>query len=301
MKILIAEDDVTSRALLSAILKKSGYLPVVVEDGMKAWETMQEADAPKLAILDWVMPGLDGPEVCRRIRSTLTESPPYLIILTAKGEKGDIVKGLDAGANDFISKPFDKEELQARIRVGQRMVELQTELLETKEALAHKAMHDPLTGVLNRRALFDALHKELKRAQRHQAPLSIGLLDIDHFKQINDSYGHQVGDAVLCALVQEIQKKLREHDLLGRYGGEEFMVVASSSRGTTEENLYERLRTAIAALQVPTAAGEIGITASFGVANAEQGTTVDEIVAAADAALYRAKDAGRNCVVYAGE
>ncbi|MCF8107684.1 MAG: diguanylate cyclase [Desulfohalobiaceae bacterium] len=299
MKILIAEDDVTSRTILTAIVKKWGYEPVAVEDGSRAWQVMQDADAPDLAILDWVMPGMDGLQVCRLIRENLTFNPPYLILLTAKGEKSDIVTGLDAGASDYISKPYDNDELLARIRVGQRMVELQTELLETREALAHKATYDSLTGALNRGAILDGLRKALKRAERRNSNLSIGLCDIDHFKDINDTYGHQVGDDVLRGLVHTIHNNLRDHDLLGRYGGEEFLVVAPHSSGSSEAGLYERLRAQIAGLEVTTKSAVVGITVSIGVASAEQGTSVDLMLTEADNALYRAKAEGRNRVCYA--
>jgi two-component system cell cycle response regulator len=298
MKILIAEDDVTSRTILTSILRKWGFDPVVTEDGDKAWRIMQKTDAPNLAILDWDMPILDGLGVCRRIRERHISNPPYLIILTAKGEKADIVKGLNSGANDYISKPYDNDELRARVGVGRRMVELQTELLEAKDALAHEAMHDPLTSALNRRAILEFLGKELKRAGRQKSRLSVGLCDIDHFKKVNDTYGHQVGDAVLCTFVKTVQRNLRGYDLVGRYGGEEFLVVAPGSSGTNEEGLYERLRAQVADIRTVTQSGEVGITVSIGVATAASDANADTLVAAADAALYRAKEEGRNLVVY---
>jgi two-component system, cell cycle response regulator len=298
MRLLIAEDDMTSRAVLTAIVKKWGYDPIAVEDGSSAWDIMQKPDAPPLALLDWEMPGMNGLEVCRNIRNSNPPSPPY-IILTSRGGKADIVAGLDAGANDYISKPYDNSELQARINVGRRMVDLQTELLDAKNALAHEAMHDPLTGALNRRAILEILSKELKRAARRQSALSIGLCDIDNFKQVNDTYGHQAGDVVLCGVVEAIQKRLRGDDLVGRYGGEEFLVVAPDSTGLKQEDVYERLRYQIDQLKVATRFGDVNVTVSIGVAGTDDGNTVDHLLAAADAALYRAKKAGRNRVVYA--
>ncbi len=299
MKILVAEDDLTSCTILAAILGKWGYEPIAVNNGTDAWEIMQKSDAPSLAILDWEMPGMDGLAVCRKIRERPVSNPPYIIILTARGEKTDIVKGLDAGANDYISKPYDNEELQARIRVGQRMMELQTELLDARDALAHQATHDSLTGALNRRAILDGLEKELNRAGRRQSKMSIGLCDIDHFKKVNDTYGHQVGDDVLRRFVAAIQTNLRKYDLLGRYGGEEFLIVAPDSAGSVEEGIYERLRARIAGLHIATEAGDIGITGGIGVAGSDNGTTMDMNVGAADAALYYAKSEGRNQVAYA--
>jgi two-component system, cell cycle response regulator len=299
MKILIAEDDSTSSTMLQAILTKWGYEVVPVHDGEAAWSVMQKNDAPKLAVLDWIMPKMDGLEVCRRIKATHSSNPPYIIFLTARGEKADIVKGLDAGANDYVSKPYDNDELWARIRVGQRMVELQSELLEARNALAHEAMHDPLTGAPNRRAIIDRLSKELDRSQRKNSELSIGMCDIDHFKRVNDKYGHQVGDDVLCGFVQVIQNSLRVYDFVGRYGGEEFLVIAPDSTGLVMEGIYERLRAKIADLKIPTKSGTVGITVSIGVACASAGTKVDTLLKEADTALYKAKNNGRNRVAYA--
>ena len=183
MKVLIAEDDHTSRFILEAILKKWGYDPFTTHDGETTWLELQKPEAPKLVILDWNMPRMNGLEVCREVRRIESPVPPYIIILTSRDEKTDIVKGLDAGANDYIAKPYDSEELLARIRVGQRMVELQANLHETQQALAHEALHDGLTGLFNRRAILDSLKQEIARSKRQGIPLSIALCDIDHFKK----------------------------------------------------------------------------------------------------------------------
>jgi diguanylate cyclase (GGDEF)-like protein len=300
MRILIAEDDFTSRTMLAAIVKKWGYEPVAVPDGEAAWETLRKEDAPPLAILDWNMPGLNGLDVCRRLREISTADPAYVIFLTSRGEKGNIVEGLEAGANDYVIKPYDTEELWARVRVGQRMIEMQTAMNEAKNALAYEAMHDPLTGSLSRRAIFESLQKEIFRAMRQGSLLSIGLCDIDHFKQVNDRYGHQAGDDVLCGFVRTIQESLRNYDLIGRYGGEEFLVLAPGSSGEEGEGLYERLRACIAEQEMETRAGVVSITVSIGVVSAMGTASADDLLAAADSALYFAKKAGRNRVVYAG-
>ncbi len=299
MKILIAEDDFTSRSILTAILKKWGFDPVVTEDGEAAWEVLQRPDAPRLILLDWNMPGMDGLEICRRLKDIGSSNPPYVILLTARGEKGDIVQGLEAGATDYVSKPYNNEELQARIRVGQRMLDLQSRLLEARDALAHQATHDFLTGVFNRRAILDRLKEEISRAGRKEGNLSVGMLDIDHFKKINDSYGHQAGDEALVALTQFIQDGLREYDCVGRYGGEEFLVIAPGSIGLKSESLYERLRDRIAGAEIATNAGVVSLTVSIGVAPGTDQSNVDTLLAAADTALYQAKAGGRNCVVHA--
>jgi diguanylate cyclase (GGDEF)-like protein len=297
MRILIAEDDLTSRSILAAILKKWGYEPVVTRDGGAAWDALQRPDAPKLVLLDWNMPELDGPDVCRRLRERESSDPPYVILLTGRGETADIVIGLDAGANDYIAKPYDTAELQARIQVGRRMLELQARLIEARDALEHQATHDPLTGIWNRRAILDRLAAELSRVRRDGGSLSVGMLDIDHFKRINDGHGHQVGDEVLVGFCGRVQAQLRQHDCLGRYGGEEFLVIAAGRGGTDDESLYRRLCAQVAETRIATSVGELAVTVSIGVAHVTGPSAVDGLLAAADAALYRAKAAGRNRVV----
>jgi two-component system cell cycle response regulator len=299
MRILIAEDDFTSRMMLDGVLTKWGFTTVVTTNGQEAWEVMRRADAPAIAILDWQMPIMNGLEICRKLGGIEQSTPPYLILLTARGDKKDIVKGLDAGANDYILKPYDNEELLARIRVGQRMVQLQREMVKLNQTLLHEAMHDQLTGIYNRRAIINTLEKELDRAARGENPLSIGLCDIDHFKSINDTYGHQVGDDVLRGFVKLVEKQLRKYDYVGRYGGEEFLIVSPDSKGTKSEGLYERICRYISERKIQTGHQEIVITVSIGVAAFSGGQTVQTLLSASDAALYRSKEGGRNRVSYA--
>ncbi len=301
MRVLIAEDDYTSRKILTAALSKWGHEPVVTEDGVSAWEALQQPGAPQLVLLDWDMPGMDGLDVCRRLRQDDSSSPAYVILLTGRGEKGDIVQGLEAGANDYLPKPYDQQELQARIGVGQRMLELQAKLLDAMEALQHLAMHDSLTGVLNRRAILDRLKEEISRSRRTGAPLSVAMCDLDHFKQVNDTLGHQAGDEVLMTFARCAQSHLREYDSVGRYGGEEFLVIASGLSGHGDGGAYERLREEIAGTTICTKAGPAFITVSIGVAQGSGQSSVDSLLAAADAALYQAKARGRNCVIHADE
>jgi diguanylate cyclase (GGDEF)-like protein len=312
MRILIAEDDLTARNILAGVLKKWGYDVQAVNDGQAVWDILQQPDAPRLVILDWMMPGMDGLEVIRRMRAQLIEQPPYVILLTGKDEKDDIIAGLESGANDFIKKPFDQGELFARVRVGQRSVELQTKLYETQQALVHLASHDPLTGILNRRAILELLSKELSRSRRHNqssqgAGLStpgalrcaVGFFDIDHFKQINDAYGHLVGDEVLKGVVDILISHLRAYDSLGRMGGDEFLVVAPEIDEEQSRHLFERILTAISGCKTKTAAGEVSVTVSIGVAMAEPANELDTILDCADVAMYQAKRAGANCIFFA--
>jgi diguanylate cyclase (GGDEF)-like protein len=297
MKILVAEDDVTSRTLLVGILEKQGHEVVAALDGAEAWAVLQQPAAPRLVVLDWMMPELDGLEIVRKVRALPTERPSHIIMLTAKTKKTDIVEGLRAGANDYLAKPFDPGELLARIEVGRRMVEMQDALVESRDLLAHQATHDPMLGLMNRRAIISQLSKELTRSSRIGHFLAVGMCDIDHFKQINDTFGHQTGDEVLCGLAQILAGNLREYDFVGRLGGEEFLVITPTKAGTDCLPLYERLRRRIAESSIETRSGALSITVSIGVVRAVEGSTVDGILESADAEMYRAKREGRDRVV----
>ena len=301
MKILIADDDATSRLVLAGVLKKHGHEVLVTVDGAVAWEAMQQPDAPKLAILDWMMPGLAGVDVCRRIRSLGLDEPPYLILLTSRGEKADIVAGLEAGADDYLAKPFDAGELQARVDVGRRITDLQAKLREAHDLLAYEATHDPLTGALNRRAFGEILSRSLLEEDRHRFGLAVGVCDIDEFKKVNDVHGHQVGDEVLSGLVQLLTSQLRGYDTLCRLGGDEFAVLATHLGRADVRSLYERARTVVADTPIPTRTGDLTITITFGVSVWRDGHSADELLVEADTALYRAKSAGRNRVAMSAE
>jgi diguanylate cyclase (GGDEF)-like protein len=285
--------------MLTGMLRKWGYDPLATSDGRAAWAALQGPQAPRLVLLDWNMPGLDGLEVCRRLRADESANPPYIILLTGRGEKGDIVRGLDAGANDYVAKPYHTDELLARIRVGQRMLELQQHLRDVRDAMTFQATHDSLTGILNRRAILDRLAEELSRARRERATLTVGMCDLDHFKRVNDTLGHQAGDEVLAGFAARVQAHLRAYDSVGRYGGEEFLVIGPLPAGRSATGLYERLRARVSESSLSTTVAPVCITISIGVATGGSEDTVDRLLAAADAALYRAKAEGRNRVAYA--
>jgi diguanylate cyclase (GGDEF)-like protein len=293
MDVLVADDDAASRAMLVAVLGKWGYRPLAARDGLEALDLLMRKDSPLLALLDWGMPGMDGLEVTRRVRKAGGPEPPYILILTARGSKGDIVRGLEAGANDYITKPYDPDELRARLAVGRRMIELQA-------ALVHEAMHDPLTGILNRGAVLQAVEKELSRARREASELCVGLLDIDHFKAVNDTHGHLTGDEVLRGVCRIALKRLRPYDLFGRYGGEEFLVGLAGCGAREGAAIFERLRVDIAESPIAADAKEVRVTVSVGAVVPAEGQSLDAILAQADTALYRAKDEGRNRIVFFG-
>jgi diguanylate cyclase (GGDEF)-like protein len=294
VRILIAEDDPVSRRLLEATLKKWGYEVVVCPDGTTAWQVLQQPDAPSLAILDWMMPGMDGVQVCREVRKRASEPYIYLLLLTAKNQKSDIIAGLEAGADDYIIKPFDASELRMRLRAGRRILDLQAELIFAREELREQATRDSLTRLWNRAAILDILQRELERAKRNDTVVSIILADLDHFKRINDTYGHLAGDAVLREAARRMQAAVRPYDGIGRYGGEEFLLVLPNCDASGAVTLGERLRLAVGSEAMVLAEGVIPVTLSLGVATSEGMEDVQTFIAAADAALYRAKEGGRN-------
>jgi diguanylate cyclase (GGDEF)-like protein len=301
MRILIAEDDPTCRRLLQATLSRWSYDVVAVSDGSAALDELQQPHAPRLAVLDWQMPGMDGPHVCQAIRALPSRSYTYLMLLTSRNRKEDLVEGLELGADDYLVKPVDLHELKARLKVAQRILDLQNRLMSACEALRDQALRDPLTGLLNHGAILEILEQEVDRASRENCPVGVIIADLDHFKQINDSYGHPAGDAVLRETSRRIRSVIRRYDAAGRYGGEEFLMVLPGCDHAVAEGLAERLRESLAELPVEFDGQLIPISASMGVAlgGLEGGYDPAILFAAADAALYRAKQTGRNRVVVA--
>jgi diguanylate cyclase (GGDEF)-like protein len=296
-RILIADDEVISRTVLDETLSRWGYEVIVARDGDEAWTALAGEGAPQLAILDWQMPGLDGPEICRRLRAEPRESYVYVLLLTARDNRSDVIAGLASGADDYLTKPFDRHELQARLTVGRRILRLQEELIQAREALRIEATHDSLTGLWNRRGVLAILSADLGRAARERTPLAVVVTDLDHFKAINDTRGHLAGDEVLREAARRLQLAVRPYDGVGRMGGEEFLVVLPGTSLEDAVEVAERVRRLIAASPVAVAGGELSVTLSAGVAAASPGLAdPDRLLAAADGALYQAKRGGRNRV-----
>jgi two-component system cell cycle response regulator len=298
--VLIAEDDPVFRRILQSCLQSWNYQVRACENGLDAWNVLQQEHAPQMAILDWVMPGMDGIEMCRRIRTQQQDSYRYVLLLTAKDDNHDVVQGLEAGADDYLTKPFNVDELHARVRAGKRILELQNELIQARESLRFEALHDQLTGVWNRGAVLNLLQREEQRRQRSGEALGVIMADVDHFKKINDSYGHVVGDAVLAEVARRLTASVRGYDSVGRYGGEEFLVIVPGCDPKGLVVSTERLRGVIAESPIDSASGPIPVTLSVGLVSVAAGNSkpVEHIVLvqAADSALYRAKAAGRNRV-----
>lgn len=292
-----------SRCLLENWLQKWKYEVTSVDNGLEAWGVLQEEDSPRMAILDWMMPGLDGIELCRRIRRQPPGPYKYVLLLTAKGSKEDVVAGLDAGADDYLTKPFDANELRARLRAGERIRELQGALVKAHSELQFEAAHDHLTGLWNRGAIIDLLRRETQRSARSGEPMGMIMADLDHFKRINDTHGHQTGDAVLREVAQRMLKSVRNYDHVGRYGGEEFMIVLTACTPANLAVSAERMRVHVCEKPVESDAGPIPVTISIGWAIQALGSPaqVEELVRAADRALYDAKANGRNRVEHAPE
>ena len=294
MRILIADDEMISRRLLEATLVRLGHEVVAVGDGTAAIQALMAPDGPRLAILDWMMPGADGLAVCRAVRDQ-ADAYIYTIVLTARDGMEDMITGLDAGADDFLTKPFNALELHARLRSGMRVLELQSGLLEAQEALRGHATLDHLTGLWNRRMILEQLDRELNRVRREKRPLSVLMLDIDRFKGVNDVHGHAAGDAVICATAAAIRSQLREYDFVGRYGGEEFLVLLPGCDTADGRSIGERIRLRIEGATMMAGEIPIRVTASLGLASTEViGLQPVALIEAADAALYRAKANGRN-------
>ncbi len=296
MKILIVDDDPINLKILSKVVSDLGYDPITVNNGTDALESIKQKEC-SVVLLDWMMPGMDGIEVCRGIRMLDDENVCYIIINSAREGSDDISRALKAGANDYISKNTDLVELKARIGAGVRTARLERKLIDLNNRLKYLVRIDSLTGLLNHAAILKELSMELDRGRRDATPTSILMLDLDRFKTVNDTYGHQTGDEVLIRFSDLLTQSCRSFDRIGRYGGEEFLIVLPRTEEEECITIGNRIRTQTETLQIVNEINNLRITCSIGCC-----TTVNSekhsfsLIAAADSALFRAKKAGRNLV-----
>jgi diguanylate cyclase (GGDEF)-like protein len=299
IRILIADGDPVSRRRLHAILSSWGYDVTSVSDGRDALREIEGPEPPDLAILDWSMPKVDGLQVCRAVRDRAAGPYIYTLLVTPHDAGDHVAAGYETGVDDYITKPFDARQLQARVRCGARIVRLQQQLIDTREQLREKAMRDPLTGLVTRDAFLEICDKEIVRARRQGTPLAMMMADLDHFKSINDRYGHLAGDDVLREAAARLKASFRAGDTVGRYGGEEFMALIVGCAKEDALALAERFRESVSREPFETSAGRLAVTTSAGIAIVGNMDTSWTLLKAADEALYRAKAAGRNTVSYA--
>jgi diguanylate cyclase (GGDEF)-like protein len=284
--------------MVGLMLQRMGYEVVAAANGREALERLLERDGPRLALLDWMMPEMDGPEVCRSLRAEEGLQYVYLILLTSKDTRAALVEGLDAGADEYLTKPCNPDELKARLRTGERILQLEDTLVAAREEMRFKATHDALTELWNRGKILEALDQAL----RQLGSMAVLMCDIDHFKTVNDQYGHLVGDAVLRDLALRLRRGVRPDDLIGRFGGEEFLVVLNGCDPARLMDRAEQLRKAVSETTFQSQAGDIQFTVSIGavaVDREDSATPAETILNLADAALYQAKREGRNRVVVA--
>lgn len=307
-RVLLADDDITTLTLLEDALRDWDYDVILAPDGEKAWDILQSENPPHLMVLDWMMPGMDGVEVCRRLRALQNRPYTYIVLLTSKSEKDDIVAGLDAGADDYLTKPVDMGEFKCRLAVGRRILDYERELAKKNELLqkanedlARMACTDYLTGLYNRRFFMQRLEEETSQARRHRLPMCVAILDLDHFKQVNDTYGHLTGDAVLRRFAELIQQGKRLSDIVGRYGGEEFCILLPQTDIRGGAIAAGRFRSACESEEYSDSEGRhFRITCSIGIAElGEDIPQAEKLLQRADDALYQAKEQGRNQVCLA--
>jgi diguanylate cyclase (GGDEF)-like protein len=297
MKILLAEDSSFYRRMIADHFKEWGFEFTCARTGNEAWKALTKQDAPRLALLDWVLPDIEGIELCRRLRDRPDgEHYTYTVLLTAKSEKGEMLRAMDAGADDFLAKPFDPLELKARLLVGKRILELQEKLVAANGALHFAATHDFLTRIWNRAEILAFLKRELARARRDSTTVGLILVDVDHFKKVNDQFGHQAGDLVLQEIARRFSLCVREYDGIGRYGGEEFLLILTGCDMATTARRADQIRVAISSEPIPWSQGRIPVSVSMGVSVAEPSEDIELLLRRTDSALYQAKKSGRNRV-----
>lgn len=296
MKVLLAEDDLISCRTLEKDIKEWGYEVITAHNGKDAWNILKKEEI-RLAILDWMMPEFEGVELCRKIRQDFQGEKSkytYIILLTGRDEQKDIIKGISAGADDYMTKPFHFLELKVRLQKGERILALEDKRLEL-------ASYDELTKLWNRKKIFEFFGKELERGRREKHPTGVIMVDIDFFKNINDSHGHLAGDKVLVEVSDRLKNFIRSYDKIGRFGGDELLIILSNCTLAYLEKIGERLRRIICDRKIKVDSTSLVVSISLGGASSEgfPEATGEELISASDRALLSAKEQGRNRVILA--
>lgn len=295
----MVDDSPVYRHLITRHLREWEFEATTASSGLEAWKILQSPRGPTLVLLDWVMPDMDGLELCRKVRErSSADSYAYIILLTGKDGRGDLVRAMDAGADDYLVKPFDEQELKARLLVGTRILGLHQELVEAREVMRFSATHDGLTGLSNRTEIVKMLHRELERGRREKKALTVIMADIDYFKKVNDELGHLAGDEVLTEVGRRLGLEKRGYDGIGRYGGEEFLIIMPGCDNVSALVRADQIRSAVSLKPIHTSVKPRTITMSMGVAVADGCKQVDALalLRQADHGLYKAKHSGRNRV-----
>lgn len=297
--VLLVEDSPIYERIITGHLRNWGFDVTVAHDGEEALTMLQEPNSPRLVLMDWVMPKMDGVELCRRLRKLPSAFPyTYTLLLTGKDSRADLLKAMEAGVDDYLAKPFDDLELKARLLAGKRVIDLQNQLLAARESLRYAASYDHLTGLMNRKEIMEVLERELARAKRHRSPVTIAMIDIDHFKKVNDDLGHLFGDAALKEVARRFQSQLRVYDSIGRFGGEELLLIFPGCDLTSALIRMDQIRGFVCSKPVSAMGQNRVISVSIGVAVADGESVIDstELLHRADMGLYEAKRSGRNRV-----
>jgi diguanylate cyclase (GGDEF)-like protein len=299
-KILVVDDSPIYRKLVEQSLSDQPYPVLFAKNGRQALELFAEHQ-PALVITDWTMPDIGGLELCQSIRRTPRHFYSYLILLTSNTDKEQVIEGLAAGADDYLTKPFHPGELVARVGVGRRMFELHRQIEAKNRQLEELALTDPLTGLHNRRAIDLWASSQLSAATRHDYSIWVAVADLDHFKKVNDVYGHDAGDTVLKSFAEVLRTNTRKSNFCGRLGGEEFLMLLTHAEKEQVGIAMERVRSQFATKAFTFGERELQPTASFGVVGfrGSQPPELNALLSRADAALYSAKHKGRNRIEFA--